>query len=78
MNTATPPYAFITYTGITMIHKGSSKVKMWMNWLEESAVTETWHVILEKWQCFSSDQIVYGGHLLNELHSWIYISCWKS
>jgi len=28
MNTATPPYAFITYTGTTsMIHKDISKVK---------------------------------------------------
>jgi hypothetical protein len=28
MNTATPPYAFITYTGITsVIHKGSFKVE---------------------------------------------------
>jgi hypothetical protein len=28
MDTVTPPYAFIAFTGITsMIHKGSSKVK---------------------------------------------------
>jgi len=39
MNNVTPPYAFITYTGITsVIHTGSSKVKT----VNELAVGKAW------------------------------------